>query len=136
MIKLNKEEILAIYDLIIEITGGRKGIRDCGLLDSAINSAYQTFDNIEIYPSIEEKAARTGYGLISNHAFIDGNKRIGVLVMLTILDINGINLKYSDDDLINIGLSVASGNAGYYDLLEWINTHKEKTKECDVELSK
>lgn len=134
MIKLTKDEILAIYELVIESTGGCKGVRDEGILDSAINSAYQTFDNKEIFPTIEEKAARTGYGIIANHAFLDGNKRMGMLVMLTILDVNDIQVKCTNKDIIKLGLSVACGKAGYGDMLQWINKHKVKTQRYDLEM--
>ena len=80
MKKLDKKNVLLLHDLVIKQSGGKAGVRDVALLDSAIACAYQTFDGKELYPSIEEKAARLGYGLISNHAFVDGNKRIGVLV--------------------------------------------------------
>lgn len=134
MLKIHKEDVLAIYDLIIETTGGRKGVRDEGLLDSAINSAYQTFGGQEIFPTVEEKAARMGYGLISNHSFIDGNKRIGMLVMLTYLEVNNIDIKCSDKDIIKLGISVASGESNYENLLKWINNHKVKTQKYDLEM--
>lgn len=136
MIKFGIKEVLAIYDLVMQTSGGRKGIRDYGLLDSAINSAYHTFDDIELYPTIEEKASRIGYSLISNHAFTDGNKRTSMLVMLTFLETNGINLKYTDEELINLGMSLGEGKAKYDDLLNWINAHEEKIIKNDAERSK
>lgn len=124
MIKITSKDILAIHELIIDATGGCKGVKDYGLLDSAINSAYQTFNNQEIYSTIEEKSARIGYGIISNHAFLDGNKRMGIVSMLTLLNINGIKLNCTDDDIIKLGFSLASGTADYNDLLKWINNNK------------
>ena len=135
MLKIQKDDVIEIYDLIIETTGGRKGIRDEGLLDSAINSAYQTFAGQEIFPTVEEKAARMGYGLVANHAFLDGNKRIGMLIMLSFLEVHEIDLDYSDEDIINIGVSLASGKAEYEDLLKWINSHRVKTKQSDLDYS-
>ena len=82
------------------------------------------FDGIELYPSKEEKAARLGYSLISNHAFVDGNKRIGMYIMISFLELNGIKIDANNDDVVNLGLSVASGNANYDDILNWINEHK------------
>ena len=76
--------------------------------------------------SKQTKGARLGFNLVQNHAFVDGNKRIGLLVMLTFLEINGINLKLTDDELVKIGLSLASGQMTYEDLVNWIKTH-EKT---------
>lgn len=124
MIKFDKEKVLLLQQLVIESSGGSAGVRDFGLLDSAIESAYQTFDGVELYPTKEEKGARLGYNLVSNHAFIDGNKRIGLLVMLSFLAINGINLKYTDKDLVLIGFSLADGKTTYEELLNWINEHK------------
>ena len=77
MIKFSQENVLLLHKLIVEATGGSDGIRDFGLLNSALESAYATFDEKELFPSKEEKAARIGVGLVSNHAFVDGNKRIG-----------------------------------------------------------
>lgn len=124
MIKFDKEKVLLLQQLVIESSGGSAGVRDFGLLDSAIESTYQTFGGEELYPSKEEKGARLGYNLVSNHAFVDGNKRIGLLVMLSFLAINGINLKYTDDDLVFVGLSLADGKMTYEELLCWIKEHK------------
>ena len=105
-------------------TGGSVGIRDEGLLDSAIEGIYQTFDGKELYPSKEEKGARLGYSLISNHSFLDGNKRIGMYVMLTFLEVNGIKLDCTNEEVAQTGLAVASGKMKYEDLLEWVISHK------------
>ncbi len=120
MIKFSKEKILLLHQLIAQETGGDAGVRDYGLLESALESAYQTFGGKELFPSKEEKAAKLGFSLISNHAFVDGNKRIGMYVMLTFLEMNGIHISPSDDDVINLGLAVASGRSYYDDILEWI----------------
>ena len=124
MIKIDLDNALTLQKLVINMTGGTSGIRDSALLDSALNTAYQTFEGNELYPTIEEKGARLGFNLVSNHAFVDGNKRIGLLVMLTFLEINGIKLSFTDNELIKIGLALASGNMKYKNLLEWINNHK------------
>lgn len=125
MIKFDKEKVLLLQQLVIESSGGSVGVRDFGLLDSAIESAYQTFGGEELYPTKEEKGARLGFNLVSNHAFVDGNKRIGLLVMLSFLAINGINLKYTDEELVNVGLSLADGKMNYEQLLDWIIQHKQ-----------
>ncbi len=124
MIRFDKEKVLLLQQLVIESSGGSTGIRDFGLLDSAIESAYQTFGGTELYPTKEEKGARLGFNLVSNHAFVDGNKRIGLLVILSFLAINGINLKYTDEELVEIGLSLADGKTTYEELLSWIIEHK------------
>ena len=124
MIKFRKEKILLLHQVMAEATGGDVGVRDDALLESAIENIYATFDGIELYPSKEEKAARLGYSLISNHAFVDGNKRIGMYIMISFLELNGIKIDANNDDVVNLGLSVASGNANYDDILNWINEHK------------
>lgn len=124
MIKFSKEKILLLHQVMAEATGGDVGVRDDALLESAIENIYATFDGVELYPSKEEKAARLGYSLISNHAFVDGNKRIGMYIMISFLELNGIKIDANNDDVVNLGLSVASGNANYDDVLNWINEHK------------
>ena len=124
MIKFSKEKVLLLHQLMAEATGGDVGIRDEALLESAIENIYATFDGVELYPSKEEKAARLGFSLISNHAFVDGNKRIGIYVMLSFLELNGIKIWASNEDVLNLGLSVADGSADYDDILKWIQTHK------------
>ncbi len=124
MIKFSKEKVLLLHRLIAESTGGSEGIRDEALLESALESAFSGFGGTEFYPTKEEKGARLGYCLISNHAFVDGNKRIGVYVMLTFLEVNGIRLNYTDEELVHIGLSVADGSMSYEELLGWVITHK------------
>ena len=124
MIKFSKEKILLLHQVMAEATGGDVGVRDDDLLESAIENIYATFDGIELYPTKEEKAARLGYSLISNHAFVDGNKRIGMYIMISFLELNGIKIDANNDDVVKLGLSVASGNANYDDILNWINEHK------------
>ena len=120
MIKFSEEKVLLLHKLIAEETGGSAGVRDYGLLESALESAYQTFDGKELFPSKEEKAAKLGFSLISNHAFVDGNKRIGTYVMLAFLEMNGVHISPTDKEVIDLGLSVASGKAKYEDVLGWI----------------
>ena len=125
MIKMSKEKVLLLHQLIAEETGGGVGLRDSGLLESALNNAYATFGGEELYKTKEEKAAAMGFSLISNHAFVDGNKRIGVYVMLTFLEAEGIKVNCDNSDVINLGLSVASGEMKYGDILNWIKTFRE-----------
>ena len=124
MTKINGEKIKLLHQLMAEATGGSVGVRDEGLLDSAVEGAFATFDGVELYPSKEEKAAKLGYSLISNHAFVDGNKRIGVYVMISFLELNGIHIDSSDEDVIALGLGVADGGMSQDDVLKWIYDHK------------
>lgn len=125
MIRFSKEKVLLLHKLMAEATGGSIGLRDEGLLDSALEGIYATFDGQELYPSKEEKGARLGYSLISNHAFVDGNKRIGIYVMLTFLEVNGIRMECTDRDIVHVGLSVADGTMKYEELLAWVLEHKK-----------
>ena len=124
MIKFSQDKVLLLHKLITEETGGDPELRDINLLDSALESAFQTFDGVELYPTKEEKGARLGFSLISNHAFVDGNKRIGMCVLLTFLEVNGIRLDVDNDDVARVGLAVASGEMKYNELLEWIREHR------------
>ena len=123
---LSKRQILLLHTALIEQTGGSDGVRDEGLLESALHAPFQTFAEQELYPSLLEKAARLGFGLICNHPFVDGNKRIGTHAMLVFLDINQIGMCYEDEDLIATILSVASGTLDYNDLLNWLQNHLEE----------
>ena len=124
MIKFSQEKVLLLHKLITAETGGDPNVRDIALLNSALESAFQTFDGQELYPTKEEKGARIGYALISNHAFVDGNKRIGMYVLLTFLETNGIKIHPTVDDVARVGLAVAAGEMLYEDLLEWIRDNK------------
>ena len=124
MIILSKEQIILLHSNLITETGGSEGIRDEQLLESAINAPFQTFDNIEVFPSIQQKAARLGYGLIKNHAFVDGNKRIGTHAMLVFLALNKIELEYTQSVLSDTILKVASDEYSFEDLLKWILDHQ------------
>jgi death-on-curing protein len=122
---LSKRQILMLHSALLSESGGSDGIRDEGLLDSAINTPFQTFAGQDLYPTVLEKAARLGFGLIRNHPFVDGNKRIGTHAMLVFLDINNINLSYEDEDLISTILSVASSELNDTGLLDWLQKHLE-----------
>ncbi|MBO5789349.1 MAG: type II toxin-antitoxin system death-on-curing family toxin [Clostridia bacterium] len=123
MKNIKLEDAMALHEYLIKETGGNPALRDEGLLASALESGFLTFDGIELYPTIEEKGARLCHSLVSNHAFVDGNKRIGVLAMLVFFAINGLDICATDQDVIRLGLSTASGEWGYNEVLSWVNTH-------------
>ncbi len=125
MMKFSKEKILLLHNILAGATGGSAGVRDEALLDSALESAFAGFGGKEFYPTKEENGARLGYALISNHAFVDGNKRIGLYVMLSFLEMNGIPVQCTDDELVKIGLSVAEGSMGYDEFLQWVLDHRK-----------
>ena len=124
MIRFSQEKVLLLHQLIVAETGGSPELRDINLLDSALESVFQTFGGQELDPSKEEKGARLGYSLISNHAFVDGNKRIGMYVMLTFLEVNGIHMDCTNEDVVEVGLGVASGTMKYDELLTWVRQHR------------
>ena len=124
MILLTVDEIIGIHEKLVEASGGSSGLRDEGLLKSAVYSAEVSFDDVEMYPTVEEKAARLAYSLINSHAFVDGNKRIGVFVMLMTLKLNLAKLTYTQVELSGLGLDIASGKADYEDVLTWIWEHR------------
>ena len=124
MKKLTKIQILLLHSDLIEIYGGSSGIRDEGLLDSALAAPFHTFGGQLMLPTIQQQAVRLGYGLIINHPFVDGNKRIGVHVMLTMLAMNGIELEYTQKELYEIILKVAASEASFEELLNWVLDHE------------
>ena len=117
MIKLTKEQILLLHTQLIETTGGSDGIRDLGLLESALESPFQSYGGEELYPSIQAKAARLCYGLVKNHAMIDGNKRVGCHAMLVFLE-------YTQKELSDLILDVTSDRKQYEDILHWLLAHQ------------
>lgn len=124
MIRFSKEKVLLLHRIMAQATGGSVGVRDEGLLESALEAAFSEFGGVEFYPTKEEKAARLGYSLISNHAFVDGNKRIGMYIMLTFLEVNGIHMDCTNEDVVHAGLSVAAGTMDYEGLLTWVREHR------------
>lgn len=124
MKKLTKEQILTLHRELIQETGGTDGLRDEGLLDSALYAPFQSFGGTDSFPSLQQKAARLGFGLIQNHAFVDGNKRIGTHAMLVFLSLNGIDLEYTQEELSDIILKIASKESEFDDLVKWIMQHQ------------
>ena len=125
MIYLTREEILRFHERLIEQYGGLHGIRDENLLDSALSVPFQSFGDFEFYPTVLEKAVRLCFGLVENHPFIDGNKRVGAMALLTTLNINNISLRTDSDELSKVTLSLSSGKIDYEDLLRWVREHVE-----------
>ncbi len=125
MITLTKEQVLMLHDQLIEATGGSKGIRDEGMLESALMNPYQSFGGIELYPSIQAKAAQLCFGIVKDHPMIDGNKRLGTHVMLVFLVLNGYELSYSQKELSDTILLLAAGKLQSEDILQWIIEHQK-----------
>lgn len=121
---LSKLQVLLLHEQLIDATGGTHGLRDEGLLESALTAPFQSFAGQSAYPSLQQKAARLCFGLVKNHPFIDGNKRIGAHVMLVFLALNGLVLSYTQDELSDLILRLANGQIGYEALLEWLLDHQ------------
>lgn len=123
MIWINEQQLIKMQEQLVAESGGISGIRDRGMLQSAILSPLQSFGNVELFPGILQKAARLGYGLVANHSFIDGNKRIGAHAMLYVLAANGIKLAYTQQELTTLFLQIAAGELNYEDVFVWIVGH-------------
>ena len=121
---ISLEELLVFHRKIIEKTGGSKGIRDLNLIESALNRAFVTFESKDLYKDIIDKIAAITYGLIQNHGFVDGNKRIGIAFMLFLLKLNELKIRYSQKELINLGLGIADGLITEENLRNWIRHHE------------
>lgn len=128
MIILTKQQIITMHHTLVMDTGGLDGLRDEGLLDSALAAPFQTFDSSELFQTVQQKAARLACGLVQNHPFLDGNKRIGAHTMLVFLALNGVYLSYTQDELSSVFLKLAAGEFDYNLLVHWIIEH-EKSEE-------
>lgn len=122
---LTLDQIIILHEKLIIQTGGSIGIRDKGLIESARLRAMATFDGVDLYHTDEEKIAIVTHSLINNHGFVDGNKRIGIAVMLMLAKMNQMALVYSQDELISLGLSIADGRFDENMIVAWINKHKK-----------
>lgn len=116
-------EVLELHRRIIEQSGGALGIRDIGLLESAIAQPQMTFGGEELYPSLLEKSAALGFSIIMNHPFVDGNKRTGHAATETFLLLNGMEISASVDEQERVVLAIASGELGREAFTEWLQQH-------------
>lgn len=120
---LSRDQVLLLHSQLIDRYGGIHGVRDEGLLDSALNVPFQGFGDHDFFPTVIDKAVRLSYGLIQNHPFHDGNKRIGALALLTLLDLNGIELEATNQELEQVIMNVAAGTNDYEAFHAWVLTH-------------
>ena len=125
MIRLSKEQVILLHQRLIETTGGSSGIRDEGMLESALSNPFQSFGDVELYPSIQAKAAQLCFGIVKNHPMIDGNKRLGTHVMLVFMALNGYELLYTQQELSSTILDLATGKIGFETILRWIISHQK-----------
>ena len=130
MIFFDYDQFVKIHSLLVANTGGTDGVRDKNLLESALKTPFQTFDGSELYQTILDKASQFCYSLIENiytdlgdNVHLDGNKRIGVHLTLLFLKLNGVELSYSQNELIEFGLNIASGKVNKEDIKNWLHSH-------------
>ena len=118
------ENVLLLHQKLIDRSGGSAGVRDLGLIESALARAEAAFGGVEAHQGTIRKAAAVGCGLTQNHGFVDGNKRIGMAAMLLILRRNGVKLAYTQAELVTLGLEVAQGKADTEQVAAWIARHR------------
>ncbi len=120
---LTVEQVLLLQAVVIQQSGGLPGMRDPDSLDSAVAQPQATFDGIDLYPTLVEKAAALAFSLVKNHAFLDGNKRIGHAAMEAFLIINGFAISAGVDTQEDLFLSLAAGTSTRSDLVDFISKH-------------
>ena len=122
------DDILELHKNSIIDFGGSDGIRDIGLLESAIARPFQTFDSTDLYLTIFEKAAALGESLIINHPFVDGNKRTGVLAMMSLLINNGFSFTAPQEDLYTFVINISTGTIAFAEIVEWLKDNTTVSK--------
>lgn len=123
MITLTKDQIIKLHEMIYERYGGALGVLNEGMLDSALQAPFQTFGGEELFPDDKEKIIRLAYGLIKNHSFRDGNKRIGALVLLVMLKLNGYRVNATNEEFTDIIMGIAASEKDDEDLWVWVDEH-------------
>ena len=123
MITLTKEQIIMLHEAIYERYGGSCGVLNEGMLDSALQAPFQTFGGEELFPDTKDKILRLAYGLIKNHSFRDGNKRIGALVLLVLLELNGWHVNATNEEFADIIMGIAASKKDDEDLKKWVDSH-------------
>lgn len=123
MIWISENQLLFLHKELIKATGGSDGLRDDNLLQAALLSPLQTYDSVELFPTVVEKAVRLACGLTQNHPFVDGNKRIGAHAMLVTLKLNGVSLSFTQQELSDIFLSLAASEISFTELNNWVHSH-------------
>ena len=123
MITLTKDQIIMLHEKIYERYGGSVGILNEGMLDSALETPFQTYGGVDLFPDEKDKIVRLAYGLIKNHSFRDGNKRIGALVLLVMLELNGYHVKATNEEFTDIIMGIAASEKDDEDLKAWVEAH-------------
>lgn len=122
---ITKETVLKLHELSIIEYGGANGLRDEGLMESAIARPYQTFGGEDLYPTVFEKATAIAESIIINHPFIDGNKRTGFLAMLAVLDQELVSLTATKENIYSFVIDISTSSKRFEDIVKWL---KENSK--------
>ena len=125
LIFLTVEQVLLMHAEVVSQTGGSQGIRDQGAIESAVSQPRMSFGGSELYPTLAEKAAALGFSLVSNHPFVDGNKRIGWVALKAFLNLNGCTIQVKSDEAEQIVLRLAAGELPREEWTSWVQTHLE-----------
>jgi len=120
---LTLSEVLELHRRVLDLTGGHPGLRDLGALESAVAQPKMTFGSSGLYPTLAEKAMALGFSLITNHPFVDGNKRVGHAAMEAFLMLNGSQLSATVEDSERLILGVAAGAVSRSQLVDWVRLH-------------
>ncbi len=123
MLFLTLDDILESHQNQIDTYGGSHGIRDIGLLESAIAQPEASFGGQYLHADLFEMAAAYLYHLVMNHPFVDGNKRVGLEASLIFLEINDENLSASDEELVDLVLKTTAGQVGKREIAEFFRSH-------------
>jgi len=120
---LSLEQVLVLHKVQIDTYGGSAGIRDIGLVESALYGSQQTFDGVDLYPRLSDRAAALWHGFVCNHAFADGNKRIGLNVAVVFLRMNGHKLNLTAPEVEALTLKIACSEVSRQELIEKLPGH-------------
>jgi death on curing protein len=123
---LSTEQILYIHDMLLGETGGASGMRDAGLLDSALGRSAASFGGQDLYPSMQAKAAALMHSLVSNHPFVDGNKRVAIAATELFLRVNGYFFTADNDTLFDFTMACAASQIGHEEIRIWIEQHCDR----------
>jgi death-on-curing protein len=124
---LSLDEVLAIHAHQIDRYGGALGIRDRGLLESALAMAEATFSGEDLHPTLHEKAAAYLFHLVKNHPFVDGNKRVGLAVCLVFLRLNGMKVRATDEELVDLVLGAIENRFSKADVAVFLRDRSAPT---------
>jgi death-on-curing protein len=123
---LSLGEVVRLHQMLVESSGGALGVRDLGLLDSALAQPRATFDGRDLHATLLEKAAALCTSLVQNHPFVDGNKRVGHAAMATFLILNGVEIAATVDEQEQLILNLSAGLHSREDIAAWLQSHTKK----------